>query len=181
MSSDSLSIYNMTYKQDHISEDTNMARGGRQIDGLSQRTRRILAAASLIGLPAMFAWSTFWLTTTVPTIVWGPVSFALIGTTAIGALILYRFVRNRADLPGRGLDERQQQLRDRAWVMSYQVLSTVVVACLAVVGVLVLGLGHELTIDPPLANAIVLSVGTLIPLLPVAALAWVEPDALAGD
>ena len=105
----------------------------------------------------------------------------LIGATVIGALILYRFVRNRADLPGHGLDERQQLLRDRAWVMSYQVLSTVVVAGLAVVGILVLGLGRELTIDAALANALVLSIATLIPLLPVAALAWVEPDAPAGD
>lgn len=62
---------------------------------------------------------------------------------------------NRADLPGHGLDERQQQLRDRTWVMSYQVLSTVVVAGLALVGILVLGLGRELIIDATLANAIV--------------------------
>ena len=136
---------------------------------------------TLIGLPAMLAWSTFWLTTTVPSFVWGPISLVLIGATVFGALILYRFVRNRAELRGRGLDERQQQLRDRAWVMSYQVLSTVVVACLAVVGVLVLGLGRELTIDAPLANAIVLCIATLVPVLPVAALAWVEPDAPADD
>ena len=129
----------------------------------------------------MFAWSSFWLTTAVPTIVWGPVSFVLIGATAIGPLILYRFVRNRADLAGQGLDERQRQLRDRAWVMSYQILSTVVVAGLAFVGILVLGLGRELTIDASLANALVLCMGTLIPLLPVSALAWVEPDAPAGD
>ena len=65
--------------------------------------------------------------------------------------------------------------------MSYQILSTVVVAGLAFVGILVLGLGRELTIDASLANALVLCMGTLIPLLPVSALAWVEPDAPAGD
>ena len=156
-------------------------RAGWRIDRLSQRTRRVLAVLSLIGLPAMFAWSSYWLTTTVPSIVWGAVSLALIGCTAVGAVILYRFVRNRADLPGDGLDERQRQLRDRAWVMSYQLLSVVIVACLAVVGVLVLGLGRELTVDAGLANAVVLSMGTLVPLLPVAALAWVEPDVPAGD
>lgn len=136
---------------------------------------------SLIGLPAMFAWSTFWLTTTVPTILWGPVSFVLIGMTVVRALVLYRFVRSRADLLGDGLDERQRQLRDRAWVMSYQVLSVVVVAGLSLIGILVLGLGQTLTVDPPLANALVLCMGTLIPLLPVASLAWVEPDAPAGE
>jgi fermentation-respiration switch protein FrsA (DUF1100 family) len=60
--------------------------------------------AALVGLPAMFAWSAFWLTTTVPSIVWGPISFALIGATVIGAFVLYRFVPNRADMPGHGLE-----------------------------------------------------------------------------
>jgi hypothetical protein len=94
-----------------------------------------------------------------------------------GVIVLYRFVRNRADLAGRGLDERQLRLRDQAWVMSYQVLSAVVVAILAFVGVQVLAFGNELTIDASVANALVLSMATLVPLLPVASLAWVEPDA----
>ena len=155
--------------------------GGRQIDRLSQRRRRVIAVAALVGLPAMFAWSSFWLSTTVPTVVWGPVSFILIGLTVVGAFVLYRFVRNRADMPGDGLDERQRMLRDRAWIMSYQVLSTVVIIGIAIVGVLVLGFGQPITIDAGLANALVLCMGTLVPLLPVAALAWVEPDAPAGD
>ena len=33
----------------------------------------------------------------------------------------------RADLPGPGLDERQRHLRDQAWILSYQVLSAVVI------------------------------------------------------
>ena len=173
--------YNMMYEQHDMTEDGPMAQAARQIDRLSQRTRRAIAVLTLGGLPAMFAWSAFWLQTTTPAIFWGPVSFVLIGFTVVGALVLYRFVRNRADMPGRGLDERQQQLRDRAWVMSYQVLAIVVVAGVAYLGILVLGFGKELTIDASLANAIVLSVATLIPVLPVAALAWVEPDAPAGD
>jgi hypothetical protein len=173
-----LYIYNTTHDINNFTEEMTM--GGR-IDRLSQRTRRILAVAALAGLPTMFAWSTYWQTTTVPGSVWGPVSFVLIGATVIGAAVLYWFVRHRAEIPGHGLDERQRQLRDRAWIMSYQVLSVVVVVGLSLIGVLVLGLGHELTVDPPLANALVLCTGTLIPLLPVAALAWVEPDVPAGD
>ena len=172
----------MTYNNnDLITENAADARAGNRIDRLPQRTRRVLGVATLLGLPGMFTWSAFWLSTTVPAIVWGPVSFALIGVTVIGSFVLYRFVRNRADPSGRGLDERQQRLRDRAWVMSYQVLSTVVIAILAFVGVVVLGLGNELTIDAPVANALVLCMATLVPLLPVAALAWVEPDVPADD
>src|SRR5262245_65371546 len=97
----------------------------------------------LAALPAIVALSSFWLTTDVPGIVWGPISFVLIGMTLVGALVLYRFVRNRADLPGRGLDERQLRLRDQAWIMSYQVLSAVVIAAIAYVGVQVLAFGNE--------------------------------------
>jgi len=159
-----------------------MKRGGsNRIDRLSRRTRRILAIGTLVGLPAMFAWSSFWLTTDVSSLVWGPVSLALIGLTVVGAIVLYRFVRNRADLPGHGLDERQLRLRDQAWVMSYQVLSAVVIAVVAFVGVQVLGLGNELTIDASVANALVLCLATLVPLLPVTSLAWVEPDAVVDD
>lgn len=149
-----------------------------RIEGLSRRTRRFLAVGALIGLPAMYAWSSFWQTTSVPTVVWGPVSFLLIGLTAIGSLVLYAFVRDRAEFPGRSLDERQQQLRDRAWVLSYGVLSTVVVLGVGVVAVLVLGMGRASLLDGNLVAAVAISIGVLIPVLPVAALAWIEPDAL---
>ena len=147
-----------------------------RLDRLSQRTRRIVAVAALTGLPAMYAWSSFWLGTSVPNVIWGPVSFVLIGLTAIGAFVLFRFVRDRADLGARSLDERQRQIRDRAWILSYGVLATVVVVAVAVPAVLVLGLGRQLTLDPNLTTTLAICVGTLLPLLPVAALAWLEPD-----
>ena len=124
----------------------------------------------------MYAWSSFWLGTSVSNVIWGPVSFVLIGLTVIGAFVLYRFVRDRADLGARSLDERQRQIRDRAWILSYGVLATVVVAAVAVPAVLVLGLGRQLTLDPNLMTALAICLGTLLPLLPVAALAWLEPD-----
>src|SRR5262245_4184403 len=94
-----------------------------RIERLSQLSRRAVAVITMLGLPAMFAWSSFWSATTAPSIVWGPISFVLIGATLVGAFVLYAFVRDRADLPGRGLDERERQLRDRAWILSYQVLA----------------------------------------------------------
>ena len=121
---------------------TSDPRTGR-VDRLSQRTRRVVAVATLGGLPAMYVWSSFWLGTSVPTAIWGPISFVLIGFTAVGALVLYRFVRDRADLGATTLDERQRQLRDRAWVVSYGVLSTAVVIVVAILAILVLGLGRD--------------------------------------
>jgi hypothetical protein len=154
---------------------TSHPRGDR-LDRLSQRTRRIVAVATLTGLPAMYAWSSFWLGTSVPNVIWGPISFVLIGLTAVGAIILYRFVRDRADLGARTLDERQRQLRDRAWALSYGVLAIAVVIAVAVPALLVLGMGRQVTLDPNLMTALAICAGTLIPVLPVAALAWLEPD-----
>jgi hypothetical protein len=151
-------------------------RGQPWVERLSQRSRRLISVLALLGLPAMYAWSAFWTGTSVPTVIWGPVSFLLIGATVVGALVLYRYVRNRADLPGTGLDERERQLRDRAWILSYQVLSVVVIVLGAAVVIPALGFGQPVTIDAYLAGAIALCLGVLLPLLPAAALAWLEPD-----
>ena len=158
--------------------DSTAHSGITRIDRMSRRTRRIVAVVTLLGLPAMFAWSTFWLGTTVPSLLWGPVSFVLIGMTIVGSFVLYRYVRDRAGMPGRRLDERERALRDRAWILSYQVLSAVVVAGAVITGLTVFGFGRPVTLDGGLVNALVLCVGVLLPVLPAAALAWIEPDAV---
>ena len=147
-----------------------------RIDRLSRRSRRILAVATLLGLPAMFAWSTLWMSTTVSNLAWGPISFVLIGTTIVGTFVLYRYVRGRADMPGNDLDERERQLRDRAWILSYQVLSVVVIAGVSAAGISVFLFDRPITLDANLVNALVLCVAVLLPVLPAAALAWIEPD-----
>ncbi|HEY6056991.1 MAG TPA: hypothetical protein VIV06_03115 [Candidatus Limnocylindrales bacterium] len=147
-----------------------------RIERLSQRSRRLIGIVTLLGLPAMFAWYGYWSRTSVPNVVWGPVSFLLIGTTVVGALVLYQYVRDRADLAGRQLDERERQLRDKAWILAYQVLALVVVVIGAAVVVPVLGFGQPVTIDASLATAVALCLGVLLPVLPVVALAWIEPD-----
>ncbi|HYN63871.1 MAG TPA: hypothetical protein VES36_04640 [Candidatus Limnocylindrales bacterium] len=141
----------------------------------------MIAVLAMVGLPAMYVWSGYWLGTSVPALIWGPVSFVLIGFTAAGSLILYRFVRDRADPQSDHLDERQRQLRDQAYVQSYGVLSTVVVAVIAIPAVLVLGFGRTVMLDPTIVTAVALVVGTLIPVLPFAMLAWLEPDVLGDE
>ena len=151
------------------------------IDRLSHRGRRFVAVGTLLGLPAMYAWSSFWMGTSVPNLVWGPVSFLLIGVTLVGAVVLYRYARDRADLRDDRLDERERQLRDRAWILSYQVLSVVVVGLVAAVALPVFVFGQAVVIDAGLATALALCVGVLLPVLPAAALAWLEPDAPGDD
>ena len=150
-----------------------------RIDRMSQRSRRIVAVATLLGLPGMYGWSSVWMGTTVPTIFWGPMSFVLIGMTAVGSFVLYRLVRGRADMGDVRLDERERQLRDWAWIVSYKVLSVVVIAAAIAAGLNVFLLGHAVILDANLTNAVVLSVAVLLPILPAAALTWIEPDAPA--
>jgi len=148
---------------------------------LPRRTRRVVAVATLLGMPAAFAWSSYWLTTSVSTVLWGPITFVLFGVTLWGAIVLYAYVRRRADLPGPELDERQRSLRDQAWILSYQVLSTVVIVGVAYAALQVWLFGDPITIDADLANALVLSNAVLLPVLPAAALAWIEPDPIAEE
>jgi uncharacterized membrane protein len=147
-----------------------------RIEGLSRRSRRMIGVASILALPFMFVWSALWQTTRVPNYLWGPVTFLFVLTTVCGALVLYWFVRDRANSNAH-LDERQSQLRDQAFVLSYEVLSAVVIVAVVIVGVMVLGMERVVTLDGTVVTAIVICAGVLIPLLPVAALAWVEPDA----
>lgn len=158
----------------------SIPRRGRRIDELPQRTRRLIAVATLVALPAMYAWSGFWAGTTVSNVIWGPVSFLLIGVAVVGGFVLYRYVSDRADLRDGRLDERERHLRDQAWILSYEVLSVVAVAVVATITIAVLGFGQQVTIDASMAGGAALSIGLLLPLLPAAALAWIEPDRL-GD
>src|SRR5260370_1889939 len=94
---------------------------------MPQRVRRVVAVSSLLGLPASYAWYALWNGTTLPKAVWGPFSFVLILVSVVGALFLYAFAGNRATRSDK-LDERQRQMRDRAWTVSYAVLSIFVAA-----------------------------------------------------
>jgi hypothetical protein len=147
-----------------------------RIERLPRRWRRLAGIATFFGLPTMYVWSGYWTTTSLAPIVWGPVSFVLVGVTLVGAFVLYRYVRDRADLPGGRLDERERHLRDHAWILAYQVLAAVVVVLVAVVVIPVLGFGQDVHIDGTLATAAALCLGVLLPLLPAATLAWIEPD-----
>jgi len=124
----------------------------------------------------MYAWTSLWQGTSVPRLVWGPVSFALFAVTLVGAVLLYRYGRGRAESPV-GLDERERILRDRALAFAYRALSLCVILAVAVVAVGVLGAGAQVVLNASAVGALVVAVAVLVPLLPTAALAWLEPDA----
>ena len=96
--------------------------------------------------------------------------------TVVGYFVLFGYVGRRAAFPNADLDERQQQLRDRAWIVSYQVLSAVIIALVSVAAVKAFVLEQPITLDSAIVNMLILSVAVLLPVLPSAALAWIEPD-----
>ena len=148
------------------------------VEGLPQRTRRLVAVAALVGLPGGLVWDAAWHATKVSAALWGPFLILFGAATGFGALVLYTYVRDRADSKAR-LDERQRQLRDRAWMVAYEVLSAVVTLVVIVLGVTVLGFGKTVILDWQIVTDIVICSVVVVPLLPVAALAWIEPDAPA--
>ena len=77
----------------------------RRIDQLSQRTRRVIAVATLVGLPSMYLWSSFWLGTSVPNVIWGPISF----------VPEYRFGGDAAKAAFGAVHEFDRTLREDYW------------------------------------------------------------------
>ena len=57
-------------------------------------------------------------------------------------------------------------------------LALVVVFLGAAIVIPVLGFGEPITLDASIATAVALCLGVLLPLLPAACLAWLEPDAV---
>lgn len=148
---------------------------------MPRRVRRVVAVATLLGLPGSYAWSAIWSGTTVAKAVWGPVVFLLILVSVVGAIVLYTYAGYRATRSDRGLDERERQLRDQAWILSYAVLSIAVVVGVLFASVVVMGFDRNITLDGRVMSGIATCFGVLVPVLPAASLAWLEPDPPAED
>lgn len=142
----------------------------------TQRTRRVLAVLMFIGLPASYGWKDVSTSLSAPRWIEVPVWFGLAGLTFVCWFALAAFARDRWTM-SRNLDERQRQLRDRAVVISYAVLLVLVTVAIMVVAFVVVFLDHDLTLN----RAVVQPVSgclLLLALLPLAVLAWIEPDPL---
>lgn len=118
-------------------------------------------------------------TEVIPNLVWAPIALALIGTTFIGIVAIYGFGRGRMERQ-RQLDERQRAMVDRALVVSYGVVTSVVAIALGAVAIR-LTFGGPITVGMGDLVPFLIAVGLYEPLLPFAAIAWIEPDFPADD
>jgi hypothetical protein len=152
----------------------------RRLPAMRQRSRRVAVIAAGAGFPlVLIGYATLVAPGNLSTVLWAPIAVALFATTLLGVLAIYGYGQGRMDHRDR-LDERQRIMIDRALVVSYSVLTTVIVAVsgwlafyLSIVG--------SLQLDMGVLTPWFIAIGLYVPFLPFASLAWIEPDAPAED
>jgi hypothetical protein len=151
----------------------------RQLPAMRRRSRRIAVIGAFTGFPLLLiGYEALVATGRLSSIVWGPIAIALFAATLIGAVAIYGYGQNRMDRER--LDERERRMVDQALVVSYAVLTTVIVAIAAILAIYLSFVG-PLEIDMGVVTPWFVAIGLYVPLLPFAALAWIEPDAPADD
>ncbi|MEO8272707.1 MAG: hypothetical protein ABI620_01405 [Chloroflexota bacterium] len=152
----------------------------RRLSRLSRRTRRLAVVGLFAGYPLVqFGYGALVLNGVLSSAVWAPVAIVLFGISIVGALVVYAFGQGRMGYPKRQLDERQRAMHDRALVISYGVVTTIVGLFLgALAG---WAMNEPVVITMAGLVPVLIGAGLYLPSLPFAALAWIEPDVPADD
>ncbi len=152
----------------------------RRLPMLRQRTRRLAVVGAFTGYPALILGYALLLEPgRLSMTIWGPIAIALFSMTLGGLVAIYGFGQGRMG-DRRTLDERQRTMTDKALIVSYGILATVLVLGLGIIA-LVATLQGPVTLDMETLTPILLSSGLYLPALPFAALAWIEPDVPMDD
>lgn len=152
----------------------------RRLPMLSQLRRRIAVGAAFGGYPSLIlGYSTLVAPGRLSQVAWSPIAVVLFSLTLIGVVAVYGYGQGRMDRPER-LDERQRAMVDRAHIVSYAVLTTLIVAVGGVVAVYASFVGPVVIEMTPFTPWLV-AIGLYIPFLPYAALAWIESDLPSDD
>ena len=113
--------------------------------------------------------------------IWAPITIALFSATIVGAVRALRlYGQGRMDRRDR-LDERQRSMLDQALVVSYGVLTTVIVIIAGCPGDRTSASSVRSSSRWARLTPWLIAIGVYVPLLPFAALAWIEPDAPGDD
>jgi hypothetical protein len=153
----------------------------QRIPSSRRRTRRLAVIAAFTGLPLQFVgYQTLVAPGRLSLTIWGPITIVLFGLTLIGAIATYAFGQGRMGDRSR-LDERQRAMNDRALVISYGVMTTIVTLALGAVWLVASFVGPITFKMDATSLSVAVAVGLYLPLLPFASLAWIEPDAPADD
>jgi len=147
---------------------------------MRQRSRRIAVIAAAAGFPlVLIGYSLLDAPGRLSAALWAPIALALFATTLVGILAIYGYGQGRMDRGDRP-DERQRVMIDRALVVSYSVLTTVIVAISGGLAFYLSFVG-SFQLDMGVLTPWFVAIGLYVPFLPFAALAWIEPDAPVDD
>jgi hypothetical protein len=144
---------------------------------IPRRQRRWLAIVAVAGYPiALAAWLVIGPRVGLPPGLAAIVGLALLAVTMFAMYRLYLFRSKMAQASDEMLDERQRQVRDRAYVDSYRVF-----VLITLVTLIALTLGPTLFDEPialtyEVANWVIVGVVLIALTLPSAVVAWHEPD-----
>lgn len=106
-------------------------------------------------------------------------AIALFAMTIISVFALYGYGRGRMGYAKDRLDERQRAMHDRALVVSYGVVTTAVGLVLG--GLAGWAMNEPVVIEMASLVPVLIGAGLYLPVLPFAALAWIEPDLPVDD
>lgn len=146
----------------------------RSMPDATRRTRRIWVILAFAGFPLLnLGYATLVATGRLSSTLWAPIAIALFAATLAGVVAIYGYARDRASMSA-DLDERQQRVRDQAWIAAYGVLSTVVVAVVLLLAI-VASTSGPVSIGMDVLTPVGIALGLYLPILPSATLAWSEP------
>lgn len=148
----------------------------RRLPDLRQRSRRIAVIAAYVGYPLQILGYTLLVQPgRIPNVIWAPASIVLFGASVIGLVVVAGYAQGRFDKRD-AFDERQRSMVDGALIVAYGVLTTVIVLFVGGLALYASFVG-PITIDMSALSPWLLAVAIYVPFLPLAALAWIEPDA----
>jgi hypothetical protein len=151
----------------------------RRLGHAPQSIRRLTVIGAFAGYPlVILGYSRLVEPGYLAAAVWAPIALVLMAASVVGCFATYGFVGDR--MRGRErLDERERAMHDRAIVLSYGIVTTVLVAALAWIALATSG--EPLVIEMGALTPWLIAVGVDVPLLPFAVLAWIEPDVPRDD
>jgi hypothetical protein len=153
----------------------------RRVPTLAQRTRRLLVLETFTAYPVVvLGYYALVATGRLPSALWAPIAIVLMTGFIGGLLVINGYARNRANPNDQTLDERQHALAVRAWALSYAVLTWFIVL-LALAWAVVVTVNGPVTIGPEFLLPVAIGTGVYLPTLPLAMLAWIEPDVPGDD
>jgi hypothetical protein len=150
----------------------------QRVDGeIPRRIRRPLAIIAIAGYPlALGTWLLLGPKLEIFPGLGAIVGLAILAVTMFAMYQLYLFRSKMAQASDQMLDERQRQVRDRAYVDSYRWFVLITLLTLVAVSLIPTLLDVPITLTYDVANWFIVGAVLISIALPSAVVAWREPD-----